>query len=53
MLCGLALFVYTDNNNFATACDFQLCGILTSVDSDEPVKPLLSLETPSGVQSVA
>ena len=29
------------------------CGILTSVDSDEPVQPLLSLETPNGVQSVA
>ena len=34
-------------------CDFQQCGILTSVDSDEPVQPLLSLETPNGDQSVA
>ena len=29
------------------------CGILTSVDTDEPVHPLLSLETPNDVQSVA
>ena len=28
------------------------CGILTCVDSDEPLQ-LLSLETPNGVQSVA
>ena len=27
--------------------------ILASVDSDEPLQPPLSLETPSGVQSVA
>ena len=33
-------------------CDYQQCGILTSVDSDEPVQPPLSLETPNGVQSV-
>ena len=30
-------------------CDFQQCGILTNVDSDEP----LSLETPNDVRSVA
>ena len=29
------------------------CGILTSVDSDEPLQPLVSLDTPNGVQSVA
>ena len=34
-------------------CDFQQCGILTSVDSGEHMHPLLSLETPNGVQSVA
>ena len=34
-------------------CDFQQCGILTSVDSDEPAQCLLSLETPKDVQSVA
>ena len=39
MLCILAM-----------ACDFQQCGILTSVGSGEP---LLSLEAPNGVQSVA
>ena len=35
-------------------CDFQQCVILTRVDSDKPVQPLLlSLETPIDVQSVA
>ena len=34
---------------WATTCDFQQCGILTSVDSDEPVY----LQTPNGIQSVA
>ena len=33
--------------------DFQQLDILTSVDSDEPLQPPLSLETPNGVQSVA
>ena len=33
--------------------DFQQFGILTSVDSDEPVQTPLSLETPNDVQSVA
>ena len=41
------------DNILATTCDFQQCGILTSVDSDEPCSLLLSLETPNGVQSVA
>ena len=27
----------------ASACDFQQCGILTSVDSDEPVQPPFKL----------
>ena len=27
------------HNNWATTCDFQQCGILTSVDSDKPVQP--------------
>ena len=27
----------------AAACDFQQCGILTSVDSDEPVQPPLKV----------
>ena len=30
-------------NIWATACDFQQCGILTSVDSDEPVQPHFKL----------
>ena len=34
-------------------CDFQQCGILTSVDSDEPVQPPFKLETPNDVQSGA
>ena len=34
-------------------CDFHQCGILTSVDSDEPVQTLLRLETPNDVRSVA
>ena len=28
---------------WAATCDFQQCGILTSVDSDEPVQPPLKL----------
>ena len=27
------------------ACDFQQCGILTSVDSDKPVHPPIKLRT--------
>ena len=38
---------------WAVTCDFQQCGILTSVDTDEPLQPPLSLETPNCVQSVA
>ena len=34
-------------------CDFQQCGILTSVDSDEHVQSPLSLETPNDVRPVA
>ena len=32
-------------HNLATARDFQQCGILTSVDSDEPVQPPFKLKT--------
>ena len=32
---------------------FQQCGILTSVDLDEPVQPPMNLETSNDVQSVA
>ena len=35
--------------NWAVISDFKECGILTSVDSDEPVQSLLSLETPNDV----
>ena len=35
------------------ACDFQQCGILISVDSDERVQPPFTLETLNDVQSVA
>ena len=38
---------------WAMTCDFQQCGILTCVDSGEPMQPPLSLETLNDVQSVA
>ena len=38
---------------WATTCDFQQCGILTSVDSDEPSSLLVGLDTPNDVKSVA
>ena len=31
------------HNIWAVTCDFQQCGILTSVDSDEPVQPPVNL----------
>ena len=34
-------------------CDFQQCGILTGIESDEPVQPPFKLEIPNCVQSVA
>ena len=34
-------------------CDFQQCGILTSVDSDEPVLPPFDLRALNDVRSVA
>ena len=42
-------------SKFLTVCtwDFQQCGNLTFIDSDEPVQPPLSLETPNAVRSVA
>ena len=39
--------------NGAVICDFQQCGTLTSVDSEEPCSLLLSFETPNDVQLVA
>ena len=38
---------------WATTCDFQQCGILTSVDSIKPVQPPFKHITTNGVQSVA
>ena len=36
--------------NGAVKCDFQQCGILKSVDSDEPVQPpFLAKKTPNDV----
>ena len=35
----LVLKVYLHCYNWAAACDFQQCGIMTSGDSDEPVQP--------------
>ena len=35
----LVLKVYLHCYNWATTCDFQQCGIMTSGDSDEPVQP--------------
>ena len=32
--------------------DFQQCGILTSVDSDQMCSLLIRLETPNNIQSV-
>ena len=32
-----------DNKICAVTCDFQQCGILTSVDSDEPLQPPFKL----------
>ena len=37
----------------AAACAFQLCGISTSVDSDEPVQPPFKLRNSKYVRSVA
>ena len=33
-------------NILAVTCDFQKCGILTSVDSDEPLQPICKLRNP-------
>ena len=45
--------VYAKITNISSTCDFQQCGILTSVDSDEPVQPPVKLRNPNGVRSVA
>ena len=38
---------------WAATWDFQQCGILTSVDKDEPVQPPIKLRNSNAVQSVA
>ena len=38
-----SLLAYIKFNNWAVTCDFQQCGILTSVHSDEPVQPHFKL----------
>ena len=37
--------------NWAATCDFQQCGILTWIDSNEPVQP--PIKTPNAVHSIA
>ena len=49
----LKLQVVAKDEPGAVKCDFKQCGILTSVDSDEPVQSTFKLRTPNGVQSVA
>ena len=41
--CLSSIFALDKYNKWAMACDFQQCGILTSVDSDESVKPPVKL----------
>ena len=44
--------ICTANKIRAATCEFQQCSSLTTVDSDEPLLPPLSLETPNDAQSV-
>ena len=37
--------IWSSDNIRAMTCDFQQCGILTSVNSDKPVQPLLKLRS--------
>ena len=43
MLLWVNEFIKCEETKFAIACDFQQCGILTCVDSDEPLQPPLKL----------
>ena len=45
--------VTTNWRKWAMTCDFQQCGILTSVDSGEPVQPPFKLRHSNDVQSAA
>ena len=47
------LYQFSQNSKLATACDFQQCGILTSVDSDEHVLSPFKVRPPNDVRSVA
>ena len=47
------LHILLATSNWALTFDFQQHGILTSVDSDEPIQPPFKLKTPNDVQSVA
>ena len=40
------------NDNWAATSDFQQCGILTWIYSDEPMQPSFKLDTPNGIWSV-
>ena len=39
--------------NRAATCDFQQCGFLTSVDSDEPVQPPFKLGSSKGCSVIS
>ena len=43
LFCGSSSPVPLDHHLSCDNCDFQQCGILTTVDSDEPVQPPLKL----------
>ena len=44
IICSIHI-IFFDIYIWAVTCDFQLCGILTSVDSDVPVQPPFKLKT--------
>ena len=46
--CSLLKTWPSQNNIWATTCDFQQCCILTSVDSDKPVQPPCKLRNSKG-----
>ena len=51
--CGEKNSLCLKLKRYEVTCDFQQCGILTLIDSDEPVQPSLRLETPNAVWSIA
>ena len=50
---GRVISTLTNINILTATCDFQQCGILASVDLDEPAQFSFNLETSNDVQSVA